>query len=135
MTYRKCLPGWQNLIQNLVVRGQPKFKKSGALIYLISLFFPFIFVTILIYKILNDPLKNIRIRPPLKKSLFPVQQVAIIMASQEAAKSSFFLNLIFLCIKMVEKMLGKKKSGNMKKMWLPGPYRVTRPVDRKQNYF
>ena len=37
---------------------------------------------------------------------------------------------------MVEKMLEKKeKSGNMKKMCLSGPYRVTRPVDRKQNYF
>ena len=38
-------------------------------------------------------------------------------------------------------MLGeKKKSGNKKKkqkktMCLPGPYRVTRLVDRKQNYF
>ena len=35
------------------------------------------------------------------------------------------------------KNTGKKEenSGNMKNICLPGPYRVTRPVDRKQNYF
>ena len=32
---------------------------------------------------------NLRPRPPLKKSLFPVQRVAIIVASREAAKSFF----------------------------------------------
>ena len=36
-----------------------------------------------------------KIRPPLKKSLFPVQQVAIIMASREAAKSFFFIYIFF----------------------------------------
>ena len=76
------------------------------------------------------------IRPPLKKSLFPVQRVAIIMASREAAKSFFFYIYFFPCIEMVEKMLGiKEKLGNVKKMSLPGTYRVTRPVDRKQIYF
>ena len=51
-------------------------------------------------------------RPPLKKGLFPVKWVAIIVASREAAKSFFPL-----CIEMVGKMLvGKKgKLGNVKK--------------------
>ena len=35
-------------------------------------------------------LRNKYLRPPLKKSLFPVQRMAIIVASREAAKSSFF---------------------------------------------
>ena len=43
--------------------------------------------------------------PPLKKSLFPVQRVAIIVASREAAKSSS--SFFSLCIEIVEKMLGK----------------------------
>ena len=34
-------------------------------------------------------------RPPLKKSLFPVQRVAEIMASRAAAKSFFFLGFFF----------------------------------------
>ena len=46
------------------------------------------------------------LRPPLKKSLFPVQRVAIIVASREAAKSFFCFPL---CIEMVQKMLGKKR--------------------------
>ena len=33
------------------------------------------------------------LRPPLNKSLFPVQRVVIIMASREAAKSSSFFFL------------------------------------------
>ena len=47
------------------------------------------------------------IRPPLKKSLFPVQRVAIIVASREAAKSFFFF--FFPSVEMAEKMLGKKR--------------------------
>ena len=72
----------------------------------------------------------------LKKSLFPVQRVAIIVASREAAKSFFFF-FFFPLYRNGRKNAGKKreKSGNMKKMCLPGPYRVTRPVDRKLNYF
>ena len=67
-------------------------------------------------------------RPPLKKSLFPVQRVAIIMA--------IFFNIFSPCIEMVEKMLGNKRIiGKCEKMSLPGTYRVTRPVDRKQIYF
>ena len=51
------------------------------------------------------------VRPPLKKSLFPVQRVAIIMASREAAKSFFFffLNIFSPCKEMVEKKLGNKR--------------------------
>ena len=47
--------------------------------------------------------------PPLKKSLFPVQRVAIIVASREAAKSFFFSLFFPLCIDMVEKCWGKKR--------------------------
>ena len=47
----------------------------------------------------------------LKKSLFSVQRVAILVASREAAKSFFFFVVVVLCIEMVRKMLrkGKKK--------------------------
>ena len=75
---------------------------------------------------------RVTLRPPFKKSLFPVQRVAIIVSSREAAKS---------CPPPPPRPLyrngrnKKEKSGNMEKMCLPGPYRVTRPVDRKQNYF
>ena len=43
----------------------------------------------------------------------------------------------FLYIEMMWKMLEKKDNlGNVKKMYpLGGTYKLTRPVDRKQNYF
>ena len=77
-------------------------------------------------------------RPPLKKSLFPVHRVAMIVASREAAQSFFFKYILFLCIEMMWKMLKKKKIISKlwrKKMYPFGAYNLTRPVDRKQNYF
>ena len=52
--------------------------------------------------------------------MFPVQQVAILVASWEATKSFFFFFPFFLCTEMLGKMLGekKKKLGNVKKMVL-----------------
>ena len=54
-------------------------------------------------------------RPPLKKSLFPVQRVAIIMASREAA--IFFSIYIFFppLYRGRENAGGGEKSGNVKK--------------------
>ena len=50
---------------------------------------------------------NSIVRPPLKKSLFPVQRVAIIVASREAAKSFFFFFPLY--------RNGSKKAGEKKK--------------------
>ena len=71
----------------------------------------------------------------LKKSFFPVQWVAIIVANREAANN--FNVYFFICIEMVGKILGGgrgegKRSG---KMCLPGTNKLTRPVDRKPTYF
>ena len=65
-----------------------------------------------IHKIILSPIctiaeKSLSSWDTLKKSLFPVQQVAILVASWEAAKSFFFF-LFFLCIERVGKMLGEK---------------------------
>ena len=75
---------------------------------------------------------TLRLRPPLKKGLFPVHRVAMIGASQEAAKS-FFLNIF---IRNDVENAGKKDNlENVKKMYPFGTYKLTRPVDRKQHYF
>ena len=47
-------------------------------------------------------------RPPLKKSLFPVQRVAKIKASREVGISSFF-SFFFYIIKDMENIRGKKE--------------------------
>ena len=79
--------------------------------------------------------RKVRVRPPLKKSLFPVQRVAEIMASRAAAKSFFFF---FVFGKKIVKIVLKKKEKivkNEKKRVLVGPHRLTRSLDRKQHFF
>ena len=71
----------------------------------------------------------------LKKTLFPVHRVTIIVASREAAKS-FFFNVFFSQYRNdVENAEKKVNLGNVKKMYPFGTYKLTRPVDRKLNYF
>ena len=64
-----------------------------------------------------DTIRFFIIRPSSKKSLFPVQRVAIIVASREAAKSFFFLIYFLHCIEIIWKMLKKKEKNleNVKK--------------------
>ena len=50
-----------------------------------------------------------KLRPFLKKSLFPVHRVAIIVASREAAKSFFFKYIFSCCIETMWVMLRKKE--------------------------
>ena len=50
------------------------------------------------------------VRPPLKKSLSPVQRVAIIVASREAAKSFFFFFFFPLYRNGRKNAGGKKKN-------------------------
>ena len=69
-----------------------------------------------------------RFRPSSKKSLFPVQRVAIIVTSREAAKSFFFQYIVS----------AEKKEENFEKVKKKYPfatYILTRPLDRKHNYF
>ena len=48
-------------------------------------------------------------RPPLKKSLFPVQRVAKIKTSREAGISFFFLDNLFSIIKDMENIRKKRR--------------------------
>ena len=63
------------------------------------------------------PTPSAGLRPPLKKSLFPVQRAAIIMASREAAKSFFIYIYVFPLYRNGRENAGEKKekSGNVKK--------------------
>ena len=65
------------------------------------------------------------------QSLFPVQRVAIIVASREATKSFFFVPLY----RNGRKNAGEKRKIRKYEKNLPTRSRVTRPVDRKQDYF
>ena len=73
----------------------------------------------------------------LKKSLFPVHRVAIIVASRKAAKSFFFYIYFFLLYRNYVGNAEKKKKNleNVKRMFPFATYKVTRPVDRKHNHF
>ena len=74
--------------------------------------------------------------PPLKKSLFPVQRVAKIVASRAAGNCFFFLEC-FLCVKDKENT-GKKIENSLKPKKNEDPlgtYKLTQPVDSKRNYF
>ena len=62
--------------------------------------------------------------------MLPVQRVAIIVASGEAAKSLFFLNIFFHCIEKIWEMMKNKE-----KNYSFGTYKLTWAVDRKHNYF
>ena len=74
----------------------------------------FVNKTCLMNEILLDFFWLVGLRPPLKKSLFPVQLSAIIMASREAAKSFFFFFFFFPCIENGrENAGGKKKNREM----------------------
>ena len=71
---------------------------------------------------------NPSVKATHKKSLFPVQRVAKIMATRAAANPFFFLYFLF----------GKKKTENFakKKKRVPlGTYLVSRPLDRKHTFF
>ena len=50
----------------------------------------------------------VNMRSPLKKSVFPVQRVAEIMASQAATKSFFFRFFFVVCKKIVKNNIEKK---------------------------
>ena len=57
------------------------------------------------------------VRPPLKKSLFPVQRVAEIVASRAAALP-FFFPLFFFLLENIE-IFDPKRIGKMKKKEVP----------------
>ena len=81
--------------------------------------------------------KGPKLRPTLKKSLFPVQRVAIIVASREAAKSFFYIYIFFSLYRNDGENDGEKRKNleNVKKMYPFGTCKLTRAVDRKQNNF
>ena len=60
-----------------------------------------------------------KVRPPLKKSLFPIQRVTRIKASREAGNFFFFIYIFFYIVKNKENtQKQRKKSLNLKKTTL-----------------
>ena len=70
-----------------------------------------------------------KLRPPLKTSLFPVQRMAIIVASRAATKSFSFSCYIFLSKKFNWLRKRETKYPNQQE------YILTRPLHRKQTLF
>ena len=80
--------------------------------------------------------KGIYHKANLKKSLFPVQRMAIIVASREATK--YFLLDIYIVLAIMDDVenVGEKKKNlqNTKEMYAFSSVKLTRAVNRNQNY-